>query len=180
MGSRCGASGARSVARSYASHPAKATAPKQRRAIDFIHDTLADGRAFRVLSVVDVFSRSSEVLEAGIGFTGQRVAELLDRAAKGHLPEAITADHGTEFTSKALDAWAFERGVKLDFIRPGKPTETGFVESFQGRFRDECLNAEVFENLDGAGRSALCSWQSLPAGVPPEVAVGGIFEKPVS
>jgi putative transposase len=132
--------------------PVAATAPMQRWAIDFVHDTLADGRPFRVLSVVDVFSRSSEILEAGVGFTGARVAELLDRACSGRLPAVITADNGTEFTSKALDAWAFERGVKLDFTTPGKPTENGFVESFQGRFRDECLNAEVFEDLSDARR----------------------------
>jgi putative transposase len=130
--------------------PAAATAPRQRWAIDFVHDNLADGRPFRVLSVVDVFSRSSEVLEPGIGFTGARVGELLDKAAKGKLPAVITADNGTEFTSKALDAWAFERGVKLDFTTPGKPTENGFVESFQGRFRDECLNTEIFESLEDA------------------------------
>jgi transposase InsO family protein len=105
-----------------------------------------------VLSVVDVFSRSSEVLEAGSSFTGERVAALLERAAAGRLPEVITADHGTEFTSKAFDAWAFERGVKLDFTTPGKPTENGFVESFQGRFRDECLNAEIFHDLEDAKR----------------------------
>ena len=138
--------------------PAAATAPRQRWAIDFIHDTLADGRPFRVLSVVDVFSRSSEVLEPGIWFTGGRVAELLEKAAQGQLPEVITADNGTEFTSKALDAWAFERGVKLDFTTPGKPTENGFVESFQGRFRDECLNAEIFEDLGDAKRK-IAAWR---------------------
>jgi putative transposase len=138
--------------------PRAATAPRQRWAIDFIHDSLADGRAFRVLSVVDVFSRSSEVLEPGSGFTGERVAELLEQAAGGRLPEVITADHRTEFTSKALDAWAFERGVKLDFTTPGRPTENGFVESFQGRFRDECLNAEIFLNLEDA-KNKISSWR---------------------
>jgi putative transposase len=136
--------------------PASASAPRQRWAIDFIHDTLADGRPFRVLSVVDVFSRSSEVLEAASGFSGARVAELLDKAAKGKLPEVITADNGTEFTSKALDAWAYERGVKLDFTTPGKPTENGFVESFQGRFRDECLNTEIFQDLQDAKTKISC------------------------
>ena len=138
--------------------PAAASAPRERWAIDFVHDTLADGRPFRVLSVVDVFSRSSEILEPGIGFTGSRVAELLDKAAKGRLPAVITADNGTEFTSKALDAWAFERGVKIDFTTPGKPTENGFVESFQGRFRDECLNTEIFEDLGDAKRK-IASWR---------------------
>jgi len=130
--------------------PAAASAPGERWAIDFIHDVLADGRPFRVLSVVDVFSRSSVILEAGIGFSGARVADLLDKAAKGKPPSVITADNGTEFTSKVLDAWAFQSCVKLDFTTPGKPTENGFVESFQGRFRDECLNVEIFHDLEDA------------------------------
>jgi putative transposase len=153
--------------------PESASAPGQRWAIDFVHDTLADGRPFRVLSVVDVFSRSSEVLEAGVGFTGARVAELLERAAGGRLPSVITADNGTEFTSKALDAWAFERGVKLDFIRPGKPTENGFVESFQGRFRDECLNAEIFEDLEDARRK-IAVWRNHYNRQRPHSALGNL------
>ena len=139
--------------------PLAATAPRQRWAIDFVHDTLEDGRPFRVLSVVDIFSRSAEVLEPGIGFSGERVAKLLDRAAKGRLPEVITADNGSEFTSKALDAWAFEQGVKLHFTTPGRPTENGFVESFQGRFRDECLNTEIFADLDDAKRK-IDAWRA--------------------
>ena len=138
-----------------------------------MHDTLADGRPFRVLSVVDVFSRSSEVLEPGVGFTGGRVAELLDRAHGGRLPAVITADNGTEFTSKALDAWAFERGVKLDFTTPGKPTENGFVESFQGRFRDECLNAEIFENLEDAKRK-IAAWRRDYNRLRPHSALGNL------
>jgi putative transposase len=101
--------------------PLTATAPRQRWAIDFVHDTLADGRPFRVLSVVDVFSRSAEVLEPGIGFSGERGAKLLDRAAKGRLPEVITADNGSEFTSKALDAWAFEQELSSTSPPPADP-----------------------------------------------------------
>ena len=156
--------------------PQAATAPGQRWAIDFIHDTLADGRPFRVLSVVDVFSRSSELLEPAFGFTGARVAELLERAAKGRLPQVITADNGTEFTSKALDAWAYSKGVKLDFTTPGKPTENGFVESFQGRFRDECLNIEVFADLDDARRK-IGAWRSDYNGFRPHSALGNLSPK---
>jgi putative transposase len=156
--------------------PAVATAPRERWAVDFIHDVLVDGRPFRVLSVVDVFSRSSEVLEPGIGFTGARVAELLERASKGRLPRVITADNGTEFTSKALDAWAFEKGVKLDFTTPGKPTENGFVESFQGRFRDECLNAEIFENLDDA-KCKIAAWRHDYNTRRPHSALGNLSPK---
>ena len=153
--------------------PAAASAPRERWAIDFIHDELANGRPFRVLSVVDVFSRSSEVLEAGTGFTGARVGELLDKAAKGKLPAVITADNGTEFTSKALDAWAFERGVKIDFTTPGRPTENGFVESFQGRFRDECLNTEIFEDLEDAKRK-IGAWRREYNTRRPHSALGNI------
>ena len=138
--------------------PNAASAPGERWAIDFIHDSLDAGRPFRVLSVIDVFSRSSEVLEPGASFSGARVAALLEKACGGKLPKVITADNGTEFTSKALDAWAFERGVKLDFTTPGKPTENGFVESFQGRFRDECLNVEVFQDLDDA-KAKIHAWR---------------------
>ena len=153
--------------------PRPAAAPRERWAIDFIHDTLADGRPFRVFSVVDVFSRSSEVLEVGIGFTGERVAELLEKAANGRNPHVITADNGTEFTSKALDAWAFEGGVKLDFTTPGRPTENGFVESFQGRLRDECLNVEVFESLDDARRK-IAAWRADYNARRPHSALGNL------
>jgi hypothetical protein len=74
------------------------------------------------------------------------------------LPKAITVDHGTEFTSKALDEWAWQRGVQLDFIRPGKPVENGLIESFNGRLRDECLNVTEFTSLEHA-RTTLVSWQ---------------------
>jgi len=153
--------------------PPPATAPRQRWAIDFVHDTLADGRAFRVFSVVDVFSRTSEVLEAGISFSGERVAALLEKAASGRLPAAITADNGTEFTSKALDAWAFKHGVRLDFTTAGKPMENGFVESFQGRFRDECLNAEVFEDLEDA-KKKISAWRHDYNAVRPHSALGNL------
>jgi putative transposase len=98
------------------------------------------------------------VLGAGVGFTGERVAACLERAANGKLPKSITSDNGTEFTSKNLDAWAFDRGVQLDFIRPGKPTENGFVEALNGRFRDECLNADIFISLDDAKRK-IAAWK---------------------
>src|SRR5262249_27997633 len=91
--------------------PTQATAPNERPAIDFPYDTLHAGRPFRVLPVVDTFSRSCVALEVGLGFRGSTVAGALERAAKGKLPKTIPADNGTEFTSKAFDAWAFERGV---------------------------------------------------------------------
>ena len=127
-------------------------------AMDFVHDQLANGRAFRVLTVVDKWSRESVLLEADFTLSGQCVADAFDRLGAHPLPKAITVDNGTEFTSKALDEWAYHHGVLLDFIRPGKPTENGMIESFNGRLRDECLNVHTFTSLDDV-REKLEAWR---------------------
>jgi putative transposase len=120
--------------------------------MDFVHDQLFNGRPFRVLTVVDQFSRQTPLLEARFGFSGHDVAAALDRAIeRAGTPASITVDHGTEFTSKALEDWAYQRGVKLDFIHPGKPTENGHIESFSGRLRDECLYVMQFVSIQDAG-----------------------------
>jgi putative transposase len=122
--------------------------PTERWSMDFVHDTLADGRPFRVLTVVDNWSRQSPVLEARFRMSGAMVGEALDRVLSGERgPRSITVDHGTEFQSRALEDWAYRRGVQLDFIRPGKPVENAFIESFNGRLRDECLNVHQFASL---------------------------------
>ena len=127
------------------------TGVSERWSMDFVHDQLADGRAFRVLTVVDNWSRESVLLEAGFRLSGESVAQALSRVSAGRpLPRSITVDHGTEFTSKALDQWAWENGIQLDFTRPGKPTDNGLCESFNGRLRDECLNVNEFESIDQA------------------------------
>jgi len=129
------------------------TGPGQRWSMDFVHDQLVDGQAFRVLTVVDNWSRESPVLEVGFRLTGSSVVEALSRVGKMVcLPACITVDHGTEFTSRALDFWAWENKVQLDFTRPGKPTDNGLCESFNGRLRDECLNTHEFESLQQAQR----------------------------
>lgn len=139
--------------------PPAASRAHERWSMDFVHDALLDDRAFRVLTVVDQWSRWSPILEVAQGMSGSAVAEALDRAiAKHGKPKTITVDHGTEFTSRALDDWAYRRGVTLDFIRPGKPSENGFVESFNGKLRDECLNASQFLSLDDA-RSKIEAWR---------------------
>jgi putative transposase len=127
--------------------------------MDFVHDTLADGRPFRILTVVDNWSRHSQLIEPDFTLTGTKVVAALERVAKriGY-PQMITVDNGSEFTSKALDAWAHEHGVKLDFIRPGKPVENAVIESFNGRFRDECLNTQVFVSLHDA-RQKIETWR---------------------
>lgn len=122
--------------------------PTERWSMDFVHDTLADGRPFRILTVVDNWSRRSPVLEAGFRMTGETVSQVLDRVLSTRVvPRSITVDHGTEFQSRALEDWAYRRGVQLDFIRPGKPVENAFIESFNGRLRDECLNVHQFASL---------------------------------
>jgi putative transposase len=124
----------------------------ERWSMDFVHDQLFNGRPFRVLTVLDQFSRQTPLLEARFGFCGHEVAAALDRAIEQvGTPASITVDHGTEFTSKALEDWAYQRGVKLDFIHPGKPTENGHIESFNGRLRDECLNVMQFVSIQDAG-----------------------------
>ena len=116
--------------------------------MDFVHDTLADGRPFRILTVVDHWSRHSPVREVGFRMSGETVGQALDRVLNGVSgPQSITVDHGTEFQSRALEDWASRRGVQLDFIRPGKPVETAFIESCNGRLRDECLNVHQFASL---------------------------------
>ena len=126
-------------------------AASERWSMDFVHDQLANGQAFRVLTVVDNWSRESVLLEAGFRLTGDSVVQALSRVRMQRpLPRSITVDHGTEFTSKALDQWAWENGVQLDFTRPGKPTDNGLCESFNGRLRDECLNVNEFASIDHA------------------------------
>lgn len=136
-----------------------ALAAGQYWAMDFVHDQLASGRKFRVLTIIDKWHRQCVALQADFSLTGQSVIDALNEVAlERSLPFAITVDHGTEFTSKALDEWCYFRGVKLDFIRPGKPTENGMIESFNGRLRDECLNVNEFATLDHV-KEVLKAWR---------------------
>jgi putative transposase len=126
-----------------------ATAPGQKWVMDFIHDRLADGRGFRTLNLSDSVTRQCLGQEVDSSLSGQRVVRLLDQVAqKQGLPELIQMDNGPEFRSKALDLWAYKNKVKLDFIEPGKPTQNGHIESFNGRFRAECLDQVRAECLD--------------------------------
>ena len=125
--------------------------PIERWSMDFVHDALADGRPFRILTVVDQWSRSSPLLEVAVRMSGETVGAALDRVLTStQRPRSITVDHGTEFQSRALEDWAYGRGVQLDFIRPGKPIENAFIESFNGRLRDECLNVHQFVSIADA------------------------------
>jgi putative transposase len=135
-------------------------APNERWAMDFIHDTFANGTAFRVFSVIDLYTRECVALVPQTRFRGEDVAAWLSAvgAARG-LPTVIQADNGTEFTSKALDHWAYWNQVRLDFSRPGKPTDNASIESFHNSFRRECLTQHYFLDLPEA-RRALDNYQA--------------------
>jgi len=136
--------------------------PSQRRerwSMDFTSDTLADGRNFRTLNIVDDFTRECVAIEVDRSLPGLRVARVLDRLlAMIGLPQTIVVDNGPEFAGRTLDAWAYARGVTLRFIRPGKPIENAFVESFNGKFRDECLNEHWFVSLADA-KAVIEAWR---------------------
>jgi putative transposase len=121
--------------------------------MDFVHDWLAFGRRIRCLTIVDDYTRESLHIEVAPSMGGERVARELDYLAftRG-LPEEIVVDNGPEFSSLALDRWAHEKGVNLHFIEPGKPVQNAYIESFNGKFRDECLNEHWFTDLSDAKR----------------------------
>ena len=134
--------------------------PNQRWSMDFVSDRLADGRWFRILTVVDQYIRECLCTYADRSQTGEKVVTQMKRlAAMRGLPESITTDNGGEFAGKAMEVWAYQNEVKLDLIRPGKPVENGYIESFNGRLRDECLNGEIFFDLADA-RQKLERWRA--------------------
>lgn len=128
-----------------------ATRSNETWAMDFVHDQLATGHKLRVLTIVDIFSRFSPALEPRLTFRGTDVVATLDRVCNEvGFPATIRVDQGSEFVSRDLDLWAYQRGVTLDFSRPGKPTDNAYIEAFNGRFRAECLNAHWFLSLADA------------------------------
>ena len=144
-----------------------ATRPNETWAMDFVHDQLATGRKLRVLTIVDTFSRFSPALEPRFSFRGADVVEVLERVGRQvGFPATIRVDQGTEFVSRDLDLWAYQRGVTLDFSRPGKPTDNAFIEAFNGRFRAECLNAHWFLSLADAQEKIGGLAQVLQRGTP--------------
>ena len=147
--------------------------PNERWSMDFVHDMLHDGRRIRMLNVVDDCTRECLAIETDTSLPGTRVIEVLERLRDQRgLPRANVADNGPEFAGRALDQWAHERGLKIDYIRPGKPVDNAFVESFNGRFRDECLNESCFLTLQEA-REAIESWREDYNDVRPHSALGG-------
>lgn len=146
--------------------------PHKRWSMDFTSDSLMDGRSIRTLNVVDDCTRLCVAIEVDLSLPGQRVGRVLDRAAARYgWPNTIVMDNGPEFTSKALDQWAWERGVELHFIQPGKPVQNAFVESFNGKFRDECLSANWFTSLSDA-RQRIEAWRQDYNSVRPHRSLG--------
>lgn len=133
--------------------------PNVRWSMDFVSDAIASGRKFRTLNVVDDCSREALAMEVDFSIPAVRVIRVLDQvgAERGY-PKSIVMDNGPEFISIALGSWAEEHGVKLAFIQPGKPVQNCYVESFNGRFRDECLNEHWFISLDDARRT-IAHWK---------------------
>jgi len=163
---RKGAAGARIIL-------AAPMGPNQRWSMDFVTDSLVTGRRFRALAILDDFSRECLAIEVDTSIGGRRVVDVLEKlgALRG-LPEVITVDNGPEFAGKALDEWAYRKGIKLNFIRPGKPVENAFIESFNGRFRDECLNTNWFLSLKHA-RDVIEEWRLDYNEVRPHSALKG-------
>lgn len=127
--------------------------------MDFVADELGHGGKFRILTVVDVFTRQALAIEAGSRLKGEHVVEVLNRLVALHgAPKYVFVDNGSEFTGRLMDLWAYHHGVRLDFSRPGKPTDNALVESFNGSLRDECLNVHWFETLTEA-RRVLEAWR---------------------
>jgi putative transposase len=147
-------------------------------AMDFVHDQLATGRKLRVLTIVDTWSRFSPAVDPRFSYKGEDVVATLERVCRQHgTPQSIRVDQGSEFISRDLDLWAYQNSVVLDFSRPGRPTDNAFIESFNGKFRAECLNAHWFMSLDDA-RAKMEEWRKDYNEVRPHSAIGN--KPPVS
>jgi putative transposase len=141
-------------------------------AMDFVADALVNGRRMRMLTIIDAWNRECPHIEVDLSLTGARVARVLEQLRqRGRHPNLIQVDNGPEFVSKALDAWAYKHGVKLQFIRPGRPVENAHIESFNGRLREECLNQHAFICLDDA-RKRIEAWRTDYNSVRPHSALG--------
>ena len=149
-------------------------AANERWSLDFVSDAFTDGRRFRVLAVVDDYTRECLALVADTSLSGRRVARELDGIiARRGRPHTIVSDNGTELTSMAILRWCQETGVEWHYIAPGKPTQNAFVESFNGSFRDECLNETLFSSLDEA-RTQIAIWKEDYNHQRPHSALGNI------
>ena len=152
----------------------QARAVNQVWSLDFVMDSLASGRRIKCLTVVDDFSRECVDIAVDHGIGGEYVTRLLERAGQFRgFPDAVRTDQGPEFTSRAFMAWAHSHGVRHILIEPGRPMQNGYIESFNGKFRDECLNEQWFESLAQA-RQEISRWRRDYNEVRPHSAIGRI------
>jgi len=146
--------------------------PNEAWTLDFIHDQLSNGQKFRALTVVDVFSREALAIEVGQRLRGEHVVDVLNRLVRQRrAPKYLFADNGSEFTGHLVDLWAYHHGVRIDFSRPGKPTDNAYIETFNGSLRDECLNVHWFETI-GQARQLIEAWRSEYNESRPHAALG--------
>lgn len=150
--------------------PPQATAPMQRIALDFMSDATVQGRKIRVLTMVDEYSRFSPQIVVAHSLSGGDVVRALSSFPP---PKSLRMDNGPEFRSRAVVEWALQRNVRLEYIQPGKPTQNAFIESFNARLREECLNQELFLDLDDARRK-LEAWRRVYNDLRPHSALGGM------
>jgi putative transposase len=140
--------------------------------MDFTEDALGSGRKFRTLNLMDGYTREALAIEVDTSLPGARVVRVLESLReRGRRPDALQLDNGPEFISRALDQWAFEQGVELHFTDPGKPTQNAYIESFNGKFRDECLNENWFVSFEEA-REKIEAWRRDYNQVRPHSALG--------
>lgn len=149
-----------------------ALAPNQSWSMDFVSDGFVDGRRLRCLNIVDDFTKECLAIEVDSSLPGRRVVEVLERLAESRgLPISVTVDNGPEFVSKVLDEWAYRRQLQLRFIEPGKPQQNAYIESFNGKFRDECLNEHWFLSMRHA-RQVIADWRQEYNGERPHSSLG--------
>jgi putative transposase len=152
----------------------KPTQPGRCYAMDFVHDRLVRGRQFKCLTMTDLYSKEVPVIEVDVSIGGARVCRILDRLFLTRpLPDTLILDNGPEFAGTALDAWAVQHGVHLHFIQPGKPVQNAFIESFNGKFRDECLNEHWFLTLQEA-QLVIEAWRREYNEERPHSAIGNL------
>jgi putative transposase len=146
--------------------------PDEAWSLDFVQDQLSNGQKFRALTVVDVFSREGLAIEVGQRLRGEHVVAVLNRlVGERGAPKYLFADNGAEFTGRLVDLWAYHHGTRIDFSRPGKPTDNAFIETFNGSLRDECLNLHWFETLAEA-RKEIEAWRRDYNESRPHMALG--------
>jgi len=149
-----------------------AIGPNQSWSMDFVSDGLVDGRRLRCLNIVDDFTKECLAIEVDTSLPGHRVVAVLERLAELRgLPQSVTVDNGPEFAGKALDEWAYSQGLQLSFIQPGKPQQNAYIESFNGKFRDECLNEHWFISMRHA-RQVIEEWRQEYNGKRPHSSLG--------